>query len=397
MAQPLWKQHNFALLLGGQFVSYIGTEVSDIALPLIVLVLTGSPAQAGIIAAIRGFIYLFLAIPVGVLVDRWDNKVIMIVGNLGSGLAIGSIAVALIFHQLTLTQLYLVNVFEGICFVFANLARFKSFSKVVSKEQFPTAIALWNTTFNTALLVGPPLGGFLYQTIGAFMTFFTDSLSYFLNILSIFFINIPLRTVGTQHKAFHHEAQEGINWLWNHHIIRFLNILISGYAILETGLYLIIVVLAREHHATSLTIGLIFACGAIGGIIASLFLTNILKRFPFHQLLNRITFLSLLIFICFAFTINNITLAIVTAAFYAINPFTDITISSYFTTAIPEEIRGRVSSIIRLVELGSNSLGFFITGMLLQYMGSRWTIEIFSCLLFFLFIVTFTNKNLDTI
>ena len=119
----LWKQRNFMLLLGGQLTSWLGTEVSGIALPLIVLSLTGSPAQAGGVAAIRGLVYVFWAIPAGVLMDRLDRKIVMSVANLGSGLAMGSIALSLFFHNLSLIQLYIASAVEGSFFVFANLGR----------------------------------------------------------------------------------------------------------------------------------------------------------------------------------------------------------------------------------------------------------------------------------
>ena len=45
MNRPLWRQRNFMLLWSGQLVSWLGTEVSEIALPLVVLALTGSPAR----------------------------------------------------------------------------------------------------------------------------------------------------------------------------------------------------------------------------------------------------------------------------------------------------------------------------------------------------------------
>ncbi len=63
LSKPLWKQRDFMLLWYGQLVSWMGTEVSGIALPLVVLALTGSPAQAGRVAAIRGLAYVFWAIP----------------------------------------------------------------------------------------------------------------------------------------------------------------------------------------------------------------------------------------------------------------------------------------------------------------------------------------------
>ena len=59
MNKSLWKQRNFILLWSGQLVSWVGTEVSGIVLPLVVLTLTGSPVQAGGVAAIRGLVYVF--------------------------------------------------------------------------------------------------------------------------------------------------------------------------------------------------------------------------------------------------------------------------------------------------------------------------------------------------
>src|SRR5437016_7672228 len=122
------------LLWSGQLVSWVGTQISGIALPLVVLALTGSPAQAGSIAAMRGVVYVVWAIPAGALIDRWDRKTTMILANIGSGLAMGSIFLALLLKQLTIPQLYIVGAIEGSCFVFANVARFAAFPRVVSNE-----------------------------------------------------------------------------------------------------------------------------------------------------------------------------------------------------------------------------------------------------------------------
>jgi MFS family permease len=84
--KSLWKQRNFILMWSGQLVSWMGTEVSGIALPLVVLALTGSPARAGSVAAIRGLVFVIWSIPAGVLVDRWDRKTVMFVANLACSL-----------------------------------------------------------------------------------------------------------------------------------------------------------------------------------------------------------------------------------------------------------------------------------------------------------------------
>ena len=143
------------------------------------LALTGSPAQAGAVAGIRGLVYVVWAISAGVLIDRWDRRPVMFVANLG---------------------------------------RFAALPNVVAMEQFPAAAAQTGTADQIARLVGPPLGGFFYQTVGGFVTFALDTLSYVVNARSIFAIDTPLRAISgvakqQERQAIRHEITTGIVWL----------------------------------------------------------------------------------------------------------------------------------------------------------------------------------------
>ena len=86
----LWQNHDFWRLWGGQVVSSIGGQVSQLALPLLILALTHSPAQAGLLAALRGVPYLLLVLPAGALIDRWNPRRVMIFCDTGRALALGS-------------------------------------------------------------------------------------------------------------------------------------------------------------------------------------------------------------------------------------------------------------------------------------------------------------------
>jgi len=80
--RSLLRNRNFMLLWGGQLVSWVGTEVTGIALPLLVLATTGSPARAGLVAAVRGAVYVLLALPAGALIDRLDRRHVMVLACL---------------------------------------------------------------------------------------------------------------------------------------------------------------------------------------------------------------------------------------------------------------------------------------------------------------------------
>ncbi|HEV8192603.1 MAG TPA: MFS transporter, partial [Ktedonobacterales bacterium] len=157
--RSLFRNRDYMLLWGGQTVSTIGTEVSMVAFPFLVLALTGSPAQAGLMGGLRALPYLLFSLPAGALIDRWNRKTVMILCDAGRALALGSIPLALILGQLTLVQLYTVSAAEGTLFVFFNLAEVASLPRVVPKEQLPAANAQYSATEGTSALVGPALGG----------------------------------------------------------------------------------------------------------------------------------------------------------------------------------------------------------------------------------------------
>jgi MFS family permease len=84
------------LLVSGQAVSSVGSQVSLAAFPLLVLALTNSPAQAGLMTALRGLPFALFCLPAGALIDRWDRKRVMILCDIGRAIALGSIPVAVI-------------------------------------------------------------------------------------------------------------------------------------------------------------------------------------------------------------------------------------------------------------------------------------------------------------
>lgn len=104
----LWGNREYMLLWSGQAASSLGTQVSTIAFPFLVLALTGSLAQAGFIGGLRALPYLIFSLPAGALIDRWDRKRVMIICDTGRALALGSIPVAVLLGQLTMIQIYVV-------------------------------------------------------------------------------------------------------------------------------------------------------------------------------------------------------------------------------------------------------------------------------------------------
>src|SRR3954469_23277912 len=94
--EPRTLRHNraFLTLWGGQSLSVFGTQISQFALPWLVLDLSKSAASIGILNAISFLPYLLFALPAGVIADRWNRKTIMLVCDAARGLIIASVPIA---------------------------------------------------------------------------------------------------------------------------------------------------------------------------------------------------------------------------------------------------------------------------------------------------------------
>src|SRR5437764_8721153 len=106
---PLWRNRDYMLLWSGQVVSALGTNMSGIVFPLLILALTSNNTTlAGIAGALGSLPYLLFSLPVGALIDRWNRKRVMIICDTFRALNMGSIPLAMAFNVLTVEQL-LVN------------------------------------------------------------------------------------------------------------------------------------------------------------------------------------------------------------------------------------------------------------------------------------------------
>ncbi len=360
--RSLWLNRDFMLLWSGQVVSNVGTQVSTLAFPLLILALTGSPAQAGFAGALRALPYLIFSLPAGALIDRWDRKLTMILCDTGRALSLASIPVALALGHLTIIQLYLVSAIEGTLFVFFNIAEAACLPRVVPKEQLPAATAQNMATDGVTQLVGPSLGGALF-TAGRMLPFLADAISYAVSVCSLFFIRVKFQKerVAARRKLWV-EIREGLAWLWHHPLIRSIAIVTGGYNLISSGFILIIIVLAQRQHASSFIIGLIFAIGGIG--------------LSFGQAIIGTMWLSALFMPLYAIAPNPLVLGIITAAAFIAGPLYNVVQFSYRSALIPDELQGRVNSVFRLIAFGGQPLGLALTGVLIQNVGVIQTILI---------------------
>jgi MFS family permease len=377
----LWHNRDFLLLWSGQIVSTIGSQVSLIAFPWLILAVTHSPAQAGLIAAIRTLPYLLFGLPAGALIDRWNRKLVMILCDTGRALALGSIPLAFAFGLLTAMQLYLVSFIEGTLFIFFGLAEAAALPRVVSQEQLAAATAQNEFIYSFSGLLGPSFSGILYA-IGNAMPFLADAISYIVSVCSLLFIKTQFqqerpaapRGKGRVITLLWTEILDGMRWLWHHPVIRFLAVLVSGLNLCGVGYVLIVLVLAQQQHASKLATGLILASGGIGSILGALIAGPLARRLRVGHLMILSSWLLAFTWLPFAFAHNPVLLGVVVASASIAVPIHASVQYGYRLASIPDKLQGRVNSLYRVILFGCESAGLLLTGVLLQALGPVLTV-----------------------
>ena len=371
----LWRNRNYLILWGGQVVSSVGTQVSQLAFPLLVLLLTHSAAQAGFVGALRALPYLLFSLPAGALIDRWDRKRVMMLCDAVRALCLASIAVAFVVGKLSIVQIYLVSVVEGSLFVFFDIAEISCLSNVVEREQLPAAVAQNQATQGITSLLGPALGGFLYG-VSLLLPFVANAVSYLVSVLSLSWVrtNFQQERTVARHRL-DQEVREGLTWFWRQPVLRVMAVLSCGVnLVVAGGMTLLVIVLAEHQGASSFTIGLIFACGGIGSILGSLFASYLQKHLKFGQAIISNLWVLALLWPLYAVVPNVVTMGILTTILFFFGPIYNVVNASYRLALVPDAFQGRVNSAVRLISFASQPLGLAATGVLIQGAGAEATV-----------------------
>ncbi|MET8756369.1 MFS transporter [Lentzea sp. NPDC004782] len=391
----IWRNRNFLLLLSGQVVSFVGNQVQDLALPLVVLALTGSPTQAGLMLGLHTAAYLLFGLVAGALVDRWDRKRTMIWCEILRGVLTGTVAVALWLDLLGMPQLYAVAILTGILTTLFNSANSAAMPNVVSAEQLPGALGAAQSSVNTIRIFGAPFAGVVYA-IGRTVPFLMNSVSFFISALALRFIDTEfqaekqLKPTPTRLTA---DIRDGLGWVWKQPVIRFLAFIQAGDNLRYGAGYLLIIMLATRLQSSPLEIGVVFSGAAVGALIGALASSRITKKYPLGKVAAVMLWIEALAFPLYAFAPNPWLLAGVALLESIIAPIYGVAMSTYRLSITPDHLRGRVHSAVSTLVTGAGSLGALLGGFLLAAIGPDSMVFASAAWLVLLAIATTANRT----
>jgi MFS family permease len=359
---PLWRNRDFVLLQTGRLLSNLGSQMSSLAYPLLVLATTHSAAKAGVVGFVRALPWALFALPAGVAADRWSRKGMMIASDLVRAVAVGALAAAVAAGEAAFGVIAVVAFVEGTGAAVFMAAQPGALRAVVPRQQLPAASAVETGRGAAGMLAGPPLGGALFGITHA-LPFVADAASYVASTVSLLWMRTPFQEQRERDSAsLRARLAEGLRFQWHQPFLRTTACLYGLTNFIGPGVLLALVVIGQRQGLSG---------GAVGVLVAA-FAGGLLRRI---LLLELWTWLGCAAFVAWP-NVYVLAASILPTAFAI--PSTDSVVTAYRIAMTPDRLLGRSESVRSTIALLIAPLGPLTAGALLDSVSARATIAVFA-------------------
>lgn len=376
-AVPLRRNRDFVLLQTGQFLSDAGTQATAIAYPLLALALTHSAVKAGLVSFARTVPVALLAIPAGVAADRWNRRALMIGADALRAAAMAGLAVSLVVGSVPFWVIPCVAFVEGVGATMFNAAQPGALRAVVPAEQLPEAAGAQSGRTAAVRIVGPPLGGVLFEVARA-LPFLVDACSYACSTISL----LLMRTQFQEERQWEpgsarRRALEGISFTWRQPFLRTTAFLYGLLNFTALGLLFCIVVIGQSEGLSGGVIGLLTGLFAASVVVGSFLSPAVRRALSVHAvlILEVWVWLGCAVFLLWP---HAAVLALGLVPVGLAVPSTDSVVNGYRIAITPDRLLGRSESVRSAIALSAASLAPLAAGFLLQHSSPRWTVGFFT-------------------
>ncbi|MGN6379122.1 MAG: MFS transporter [Gaiellales bacterium] len=377
---PLRRNRDFLLLWVGQSVSTLGSRASALAYPLLVLAISHSPAQAGLAGFAATLPYLVLQLQAGVWLDRWNRRRAMIAVDVVRCVTLAAVTVATAADVIGVPMIIAAAFVEGCMSAMFMAGEHAAIAHVVAPAQLPEALARNEARTRGATLAGPPLGGLLFGLARA-APFAFDTATYVVSVGTLACVRREFQDERPPQAASRpgmwDETRAGLTWLWRHPLLRDSTLLVAGSNMLFQALILVIIVLAKNHGASSGQVGLVLAAGGAGGLAGAFAAPAVQRRIHPRTVVIGCNWVWAALFPLFAAG-GPVTLGAVFAACAAVGPLWNVVLGAYSIALVPDHLRSRVASADLFLAFGAIPLGSLAAGLLLSALSATACVFILS-------------------
>lgn len=377
------RDRDYRLLWLGQAVSFLGDQFHLVALPWLVLTLTGDPLQIGLALACSSIPRAIFMLIGGAWSDRHSPRLIMLVSDGIRFLTAALLAVAILTGEVEMWMVYALAIIFGAVSGFFHPAANVAIPRLLDDEDLESGNSLFQIADQAASFLGPAAAGILIALFGRELlageevaalsgigvAFAIDSLSFLISAACLLFMRpLPAPETGDDQRPLQ-SIKEGLAWVWKEPEIRWmLTIIALGNALISGPLLVGLPVLANESLQGAASFGIILSAFA-GGNLVGMIIAGSIPR------LSGKAFVAAAVGLIGGFGIAVGALAFVTETWQALpllalvgvaNGYMAVTFVTQLQRVTPEVMLGRVMGVFMFSMYGLMPLSQIVAGVVVS-------------------------------
>ena len=370
------QHRNYRLFFSGQTVSLVGTWITRIATSWLVYRLSGSVFLLGIVGFFGQIPTLILAPFAGVLVDRWNRHRILVVTQFLSMLQSVALAVLTFAGIITVVDVLILQVVQGIINAFDTPARQTFVVEMVEdRADLPNAIALNSSMVNASRVIGPSIGGLIIAAVGEGWCFTIDAVSYLAVIASLLAMRIVKLERDRPETHAWEELRNGFRYVTHFAPIRESLLLLALVGTMGMPYTVLMPAIASGVlHGGPHTLGYLMTASGVGALGGALYLASRTTVLGLGRAIVVATMTFGVSLVAFSLS-HTLWLSLLLMPFVGGGMMVEMaSTNTIIQTIVDDHMRGRVMAFYTMAFLGTAPLGSLLAGFVADHIGPMKTI-----------------------
>lgn len=368
------RQYNFRLYWFGQMISLMGTWMQSIGQSWLVLRMTHSPWQIGVVGALQLTPTLLFSIFAGVLADRWPKRAALTISQTVAALQALTLWALVTTGTIQLWHLYVLATLLGVNTCLDAPTRQAFMVEMVGRDDLPNAVALNATLRNLARIAGPSLGGVIIATSGVDRLFLLNGLSYIAALAALLLMRghefyTRRQPAGPTLSAWR-SLREGLAHVFRTPALA-LAVVIVGLALLFGSNFnvLLPVFATAVLHTGPTGFGFLSAAFGAGSLVAALWIASGRLQPAIARVLIGVACFGALELLFATSRIPLLSLALLAGVGFMEEVYVTLAMTM-IQLITPDHLQGRVMSVNLLFLDGTVPPGYLLTGWLASAAGA---------------------------
>jgi MFS family permease len=368
------RHRNYELFWWGQLISLIGTWMQSTAQAWLVLQLTGSAADLGIVTALQSLPVLGGGLFGGVVADWMPKRRLIVITQTSQLLLALALGILVSTHLVQMWHIYLLATLLGISNAFDMPARQAFVVEMVGRDDLMNAVALNSMQFNAARVVGPAVAGISIALIGVTGSFYANAASFVAVIVGLLMMRPSelFEVEQAPRDSVIGSLMEGCRYVLRAPVILLITLLVCVLGLFAFNVPVLVPIIARDDlHSGAIGYGGLMAAQGIGALLAAL-TAAYMQRVSWKLIIGGALLLSgfeVLFGLSHVYVLSFVLLLV--AGYGMVTFFTSA--NTGVQIEAPNALRGRIMGVYMSVNMGSGPIGNLTAGFLAGLYGAAFT------------------------